>query len=380
MDLGENVLKSSPAPLVGFGGEQVIPEGRIELLGEPVTGLNKATDLSGEARPSPGHRLNSTTLDRGGSAEEVESVPLTVEEQRVNIGTKLGNEERESLINFLRSNADVFAWSPEDMPRIDRGVMVHRLNVDESCKPVKQKRRAFNQERNEIVAEHVNELLKTGFIREVHYPQWISNVVLVKKPNGKWRMCIDFTDLNKVCPKDYFPLPRIDQLVDATAGHERLSFMDAYSGYNQIKMHVPDQEKTTFVTSRGLYCYTVMPFGLKNAGATYQRMRQVLSKQRSLHNYSSSVLRVGAIVMENKNDPKRDKELKSEIIDWGRPARDVTGRPKERPNAGAKNEESDWRRTNRAERARSRPMLGPRPSQRSPIFDRRFRPGPATVN
>ncbi|KAK0599178.1 hypothetical protein LWI29_003000 [Acer saccharum] len=85
-------------------------------------------------------------------------------------------------------------------------------------------------------------------------------------------MCVDFTDLNKACPKDSFPLPRIDQLVDATAGHETLSFMDAYSGYNQIKMHKPDEEKTAFTTDQGLYCYTVMPFGLKNAGATYQRL------------------------------------------------------------------------------------------------------------
>ncbi|KAK0574362.1 hypothetical protein LWI29_022506 [Acer saccharum] len=83
-------------------------------------------------------------------------------------------------------------------------------------------------------------------------------------------MCVDFTDLNKACPKDSFPLPRIDQLVDATVGHETLSFMDAYSGYNQIKMHKPDEEKAAFTTDQGLYCYTVMPFGLKNTGATYQ--------------------------------------------------------------------------------------------------------------
>ena len=85
-------------------------------------------------------------------------------------------------------------------------------------------------------------------------------------------MCVDFTDLNKACPNDSFPLPRIDQLVDATAGHEMLSFMDAYSGYNQIKMHKPDEEMTAFTMDQGLYCYTVMPFGLKNAGATYQRL------------------------------------------------------------------------------------------------------------
>ena len=95
---------------------------------------------------------------------------------------------------------------------------------------------------------------------------------MVPKPNGKWRMCVDYTNLNKACPMDRSPLPRIDQLVDSTAGYKMLSFLDAYSGYNQIKMHPTDQTHTTFVTDKGLYCCEVMPFGLKNAGATYQRL------------------------------------------------------------------------------------------------------------
>ena len=95
---------------------------------------------------------------------------------------------------------------------------------------------------------------------------------MVRKNNGKWRMCVDFTDLNRACPKDSYPLLRIDTLVDSTARHELLSFMDAFSGYNQIKMKEEDQEKTSFVTSQGLFCYKVMPFGLKNAGAMYQRL------------------------------------------------------------------------------------------------------------
>ena len=95
---------------------------------------------------------------------------------------------------------------------------------------------------------------------------------MVKKFNEKWRMCVDFTDLNRACPKDSYPLPQIDTLVDSTARHELLSFMDAFSGYNQIKMNEEDQEKTSFVTSQGLFCYNVMPFGLKNAGTTYQRL------------------------------------------------------------------------------------------------------------
>ena len=92
---------------------------------------------------------------------------------------------------------------------------------------------------------------------------------MVKKANGKWRMCVDFTDLNRACPKDNYPLPRIDNLVASTARHELLSFMDAFSGYNQIRMEETDQEKTSFVTSQGLFCYKVMPFGLKNAKVTY---------------------------------------------------------------------------------------------------------------
>ena len=130
----------------------------------------------------------------------------------------------------------------------------------------------FAQERDKAIAEEVRKLLEAGFIQEVYYPDWLVNVVMVKKPNGKWRMCVDFMDLNRACLKDSYPLPRIDTLVDSTARHELLSFMDAFSGYNQIKMKEEDQEKTSFVTSQGLFCYKVMSFGLKNVGATYQRL------------------------------------------------------------------------------------------------------------
>ena len=115
-------------------------------------------------------------------------------------------------------------------------------------------------------------MIDVGSVREVQYPEWLANVVVVQKKNGKWRVCIDFTDLNKACPKDSFPLPHIDMLVDATAGHEMLSFMDTFFGYNQILMHPDDQEKTSFITERGIFSYKVMPFGLKNARATYQHL------------------------------------------------------------------------------------------------------------
>uniref|UniRef100_A0A2N9GXI9 Uncharacterized protein n=1 Tax=Fagus sylvatica TaxID=28930 RepID=A0A2N9GXI9_FAGSY len=206
--------------------------------------------------------------------EELEEIVLIEgdEKKTTRIGTSMAKEIRASVVSFLRGNADVFAWSHDDMPGISTEVISHKLNVNPSTPPVKQKRRVFAPERNTAVMEEVDKLLKAGFIREVYYPEWLANVVMVKKSTGKWRMCVDFTDLNKACPKDSYPLPRIDQLVDSTAGHKLLSFMDAFSGYNQIHMTEGDQEKTAFITSRGLFCYKVMPFGLKNAGATYQRL------------------------------------------------------------------------------------------------------------
>ena len=158
------------------------------------------------------------------------------------------------------------------MGGIDPTVITHRLNTSPSFKPVKQKCRSFALERQKAINKEVSKLLQAEAIREVEYPEWLANVVLVKKENGKWRLYIDFTDINRACPKDSFPLPRIDLIVDATAGHELLSFMDAFSGYNLISMDPDDQEKTSFVTALGAYCYRVMPFGLKNAGSTYQRL------------------------------------------------------------------------------------------------------------
>ena len=158
------------------------------------------------------------------------------------------------------------------MPRIDPSVIAHRLNVNPTSSPIRQKKRVFTQERDKAIAEEVRKLLEADFIREVYYPDWLANVVMVKKANGKWRMCVDFTYLNRACLKDSYPFPRIETLVDSTAKHELLSFMDAISGYNQIKMNEDDQERTSFVTSQGLFCYKVMSFGLKNAEVTYQRL------------------------------------------------------------------------------------------------------------
>ena len=118
------------------------------------------------------------------------------------------------------------------MPGIAPEIIQHKQNVNPDRKPIQQRRRVFAPERDQAVMDEVTKLLAVGFIREVHYPKWLTNVVLVKKVNGKWRMCVDFTDLNRACPKDSFPLHKIDRLVDSTARHKLLTFMDAFSGYN----------------------------------------------------------------------------------------------------------------------------------------------------
>jgi hypothetical protein len=184
------------------------------------------------------------------------------------------------LITFLRENLDVFAWQISDMPGIPEEVIEHRLGIDPAFKPIKQKERRYTPERREAIWLEVNKLLEAGFIRPVHYPIWLASSVLVEKPDGSWRMCIDYTSLNKACSKDEYPLPRICQIVDSTASCELLSFLNAYSGYHQISLAVDDEEKTAFITPFGIFYYTKMAFGLKNGGATYQKcVHTVLESQ-----------------------------------------------------------------------------------------------------
>ncbi|KAL2232085.1 UNVERIFIED_CONTAM: Retrovirus-related Pol polyprotein from transposon [Sesamum indicum] len=323
MDLRDVKLKAVRTPLVGFGGNEVIPEGVIELpvslgeepkrktcmisflvvdspfaynvvLGRP--GLNKFRAVvstfhlkmkfptpqgigevkcdqrtarqcynlavkQGESKREKRKEETSREAAKRGKMERIEPSGEYKEVELISgnfqtttrIGSQMTTEMETMMIDFLRSNHDLFAWSPSDFQ-------------------VKQKKRVFGVERNKIIEEEVAKLLRAGFVREVQYTTWLSNVVVVPKAAGKWRMCTDYTDLNKACPKDPYPLPRIDLLVDSTAGCALFSMMDAYQGYHQIFMAKEDAEKTAFVTEKGVYCYDVMPFGLKNAGATYQRL------------------------------------------------------------------------------------------------------------
>ncbi|KAL0434413.1 UNVERIFIED_CONTAM: hypothetical protein Slati_2775600 [Sesamum latifolium] len=141
-------------------------------------------------------------------------------------------------------NIELIPGDPEkDLKRIDPEVITHHLNIDPQVKPVKQKKRHFSLEKDKIIQVEIDKLMEAGHVEEIQFPEWLSNVVLVPKPSEKWRMCIDFRDLNNACPKDFYPLPRIDQLVDSTSDCELQSMMDASQGYHQIMLPPEDQKR-----------------------------------------------------------------------------------------------------------------------------------------
>ena len=135
-------------------------------------------------------------------------------------------------MEFLKRNVDVFAWNAYEAPRVDPNFIYHHLNVNPSITPRKQPPRRLSKDHSDAVKDEVMKFKQAGTIKEVFYLEWLANTVVVKKKNGKWRVCVDFTDLNKACLKDHLPMPQIDQLVDATIGHSRMRFLDAFQGYH----------------------------------------------------------------------------------------------------------------------------------------------------
>jgi hypothetical protein len=230
-----------------------------------------------EAHQQYKHKRDKTT-----SVDQPKPILLCedIAEQKVLLGSQLSGEQEKTLLRFLFNNKDVFAWSANDLYDVNKDVIEHSLNVDLPIRPKKRKLRKMSDDKAEGARNEVKRLLGARIIREVTYPEWLANTVMVKKANGKWRMRIDFKDLNKACLKDEFPLPRIYSLVDAVATSELMSLLDCYSGYHQIWMKKEDEPKTSFITPSGIYCYLWMPEGPKNARESLSRMTaKVLSSQ-----------------------------------------------------------------------------------------------------
>jgi hypothetical protein len=234
-------------------------------------------------------------------------VPLdqATPKQTVIISEDLTSHDEERLISCLSKNKDVFAWSALDLVGVSRTIIEHSLGIDPSVRSKKQRLRKMSDEKTEAAKAEVHCLLEANFIEPVAYPTWLANVVMVQKKSGKWQMCIDFTSLNKACPKDNFPLPRIDKIIDSAAGCEVMSLLDCFSGYHQIYMKEEDKASTSFITPFGTYCFIRMPEGLKNAGSTFSRLtKTVLESQvgRNIFTYVDDIV----VASKNKEDHLAD--------------------------------------------------------------------------
>nr|GEU95859.1 reverse transcriptase domain-containing protein [Tanacetum cinerariifolium] len=292
-------IKSQMVPastsLTGFSGETIWPLGQLRLLviiGDATHSTKAWMNFMIVNSLSPYNGIigrPGTILIPSECASVITSSVIPKEErtspanfkvalhpdfpdQEVVIGGTLSDKGRTELCSVLKKNLDIFAWQPSDMTGVPRSVAEHRLNIREGYSPVWQKKKGQAPERAKAIQAEVQKLVEAGIMREVYYHDWLSNPVMVKKHDGSWRMCVDFTDLNKACPQDCYPLPKIDWKVKSLCGYPFKCFLDAYKGYHQIQLAEADEEKTAFHTGQGVYCYTKMPFGLKNAGATYQRL------------------------------------------------------------------------------------------------------------
>ena len=238
--------------------------------------------------------------------EDLETVVIGDDPKKFfQVGAQLPPQEKEELIEFLRRNVDVFAWNAYEAPRVDPSFICHHLNVNPSVTPKKQPLRHWSKDHYDAVKDEVMKLKQAGAIKEVFYPEWLANTVVVKKKSGKWQAYVDFTNLNKAYLKDPFPMPRIDQLMDATVNHPRMSFLDVFQGYHQIPLALGDQEKTAFVTLIGNYNYKVMSFGLKNVGSTYQRMMTRMFEPqlgKSIEIYIDDMVVKSKVVSEHMGD------------------------------------------------------------------------------
>ena len=189
----------------------------------------------------------------------------------LNINANLTPDQETKLIQLLRKYQEAFAWDYPDMKGIDPQLCTHRIYIEKDARPVRQPQRRLNPHLKDVVKDEIQKLLDVNFIYPISDSKWVSPLVVVPKKNGKWRICVDYRELNKATQKDHFPLPFIDQVLDTLAGKKFFSFLDGFSGYNQIQIAPEDQDKTTFTCPWGTFAYRVLPFGLCNAPATFQR-------------------------------------------------------------------------------------------------------------
>ena len=205
--------------------------------------------------------------------EKVEVAP----ERAFYLGRTMTKKERGDYVKLLKEFSDVFAWTPSDLRGIPPDLGEYHIDLIDGSVPVRQRQYRLNPKYSLMVKEEIDRLLEAGFIFSVNNSEWVSPIVVVLKKVGadgkaKIRVCQDFQKLNAATKKDYFLLPFTDIILDHVSGQECYSFLDGFSGYNQVSIRMEDQLKTTFTTEWGTFAFNRMPFGLCNAPGTFQRL------------------------------------------------------------------------------------------------------------
>src|ERR1700733_409275 len=268
----------------------------------PVVKLEDLYDLNDRFKSSTNSKLQSSTLNY-----ELINLGTNAKPQNINLGLGLAPEEKLAYIRLLRQYKNVFAWNYDELKTYDTSTFQHTIPMINNEKPVQQKLRKIHPNLENQIKTELNKLLKAKIIFPVRHSKWVSNMVPVRKENRDIRICIDFRNLNKACQKDNFPLPPMEQILQAVEGSELMSFLDGFSRYNQVLVHPNDQLKTTFRTKWGTYAYRKMPFGLINVGATFQRAIDIAFK--GLVN-KSIVIYLDDITMYSKKRSDHLKDLK----------------------------------------------------------------------
>jgi len=215
---------------------------------------------------------NVSGYDGPAEVKEVDLASLGEDPKPVFIATDLSHLEEQELLTLLREFRDCFAWTYKDMPDVPPEVCEHTIPMKPDAKPVYQRPYPMNPKYASQIQEEINKLIDCGFIYEIEHPTWVSPIMVVPKKNGKLRVCIDLKKVNAATCRDHYPLPFSKHVLERVAGKQAYSFLDGYSGYNQISIAEEDQPKTAFITEYGVFAFKRMPFGLTNAPATFQRL------------------------------------------------------------------------------------------------------------
>nr|GEX11937.1 reverse transcriptase domain-containing protein [Tanacetum cinerariifolium] len=244
------------------------------------------------------------------------AIDLEFSDQEITIGGTISIKARTKLCTLLNRNLHIFAWQSSDMTRVPQSIAEHRLNIQKGYSPVRQKKWGQAPKRAKAIQVEVQKLVEAGILRVVYYHDWLSNPIMVKKHDSSWRMCVDFTYLNKACLQDCYPISEIDWKVESLCGYLFKCFLDAYKGYHQLQMAEQDEEKTTFHTSHGRHSSDTGLFFKPSAANSRAKLypNGKASPGASLHSQEAAQILPGASHREHNITYRPRTSVKGQIL------------------------------------------------------------------